>query len=286
MRALRGHRGRRRVREALRVPGFGGERAAPRVPRARRARHYGPVQLRRHARGLRRGRDRAAFQFSLRRCPEPAPAPPPRARRWLPLDESGKAFGFREPREGEAERRAEGQTRHRREKKRSTSSTRTKYWRIARRTSRCSSRGGGRLRRIRTVARLRGLPHRPSLLEVDERLSASVSHRSQGEKTNGNGSENGNGNENDSNRSGWRPLRQLVTTMAAFGARRERRAPSEAPATPGARHAFGRARRRTSGLEPESTRTSERGATPARRCWRKSRRDRGANREAVKEQPG
>ena len=88
------------------------------------------------------GRDRAAFQFSLRRRPEPAPAPPPRARRWLPLDASGKAFGFREPREGEAEAEAEDEARYRREKKRSTSSTRTKYWRIARRTSRCSSRGG------------------------------------------------------------------------------------------------------------------------------------------------
>ena len=49
------------------------------------------------------GRDRCAFQFTVIRRPEPAPAQPPAPRRWLPLDAGGKAFGFREPREGENE---------------------------------------------------------------------------------------------------------------------------------------------------------------------------------------
>ena len=49
------------------------------------------------------GRDRSAFQFSVVRRPEPAPAPAPKTKRWLPLDADGKAFGFRTPREGENE---------------------------------------------------------------------------------------------------------------------------------------------------------------------------------------
>ena len=143
VRALRGHRGRRRVREALRVPGFGGERAAPRVPRARRARHYGPVQLRRHARGLRRG--------ARPRGVPVLPAPPPGARAraaaggrgaGCPWTRAGRRSASASPARGRRRRRRRTKTRYRREKKRSTSSTRTKYWRIARRTSRCSSRGG------------------------------------------------------------------------------------------------------------------------------------------------
>ena len=51
------------------------------------------------------GRDRAAFQFSLRRRPGPRRASP-RARRWLPLDAAGRRSAPRAPR-GEAEAEAE-----------------------------------------------------------------------------------------------------------------------------------------------------------------------------------
>ena len=138
VRALRGHRGRRRVREALRVPGFGGERAAPRVPRARRARHYGPVQLRRHARGLRRG--------ARPRGVPVLPAPPPGARARAaaaraPLDASGKV-GFREPREGGGGGRRTGAIPARKETLGELDSDEILEDRG--RTSRCSSEAGGR----------------------------------------------------------------------------------------------------------------------------------------------
>ena len=178
------------------------------------------------------GRDRAAFQFSLRRRPEPAPAPPPRARRWLPLDASGKAFGFREPREGEAEAEAEDEDA------------------IPARKETLDELDSDEILEDREADLPVFVPRREdvfagsepssgssasSLLEVDANaLSASVSRRSQGEKT------NGNENENDSIRSGWRPLRQLVTTMAAFGspsrkARAERGAGDSGSPAPSAR---------------------------------------------------
>lgn len=180
------------------------------------------------------GRDRAAFQFSLRRRPEPAPAPPPRARRWLPLDASGKAFGFREPREGEAEAEDEDAILARKETLDELDSDEILEDREADLPVFVPRRED-----VFAGSEPSGSEPASSLLEVDANaLSASVSRRSRGEKTNGNG--NGNENENDSIRSGWRPLRQLVTTMAAFGspsrkARAERGAGDSGSPAPSAR---------------------------------------------------
>jgi microtubule-associated protein-like 6 len=134
------------------------------------------------------GRDRAAFQFSLRRRPEPAPAPPPRARRWLPLDASGKAFGFREPREGEAEAEDEDAILARKETLDELDELDSDE--ILEDREADLPVFVPRREDVFAGSEPSGSEPASSLLEVDANaLSASVSHRSQGEKTNGNGNE-------------------------------------------------------------------------------------------------
>jgi len=164
------------------------------------------------------GRDRAAFQFSLRRRPEPAPAPPPRQRRWLPLDASGKAFGFREPREGEAEAEDEDYSPV-----------------LARKETLDELTHSDEILEDREADLPVFVPRREDVFAGSE-----PSRGSSASSLLGNGNGNGNENENDSIRSGWRPLRQLVTTMAAFGspsrkARAERGAGDSGSPAPSAR---------------------------------------------------
>ena len=43
------------------------------------------------------GRDGCAFQYRVARDAPSPDTPPPPTRRWLPLDASGKSYGFRDP---------------------------------------------------------------------------------------------------------------------------------------------------------------------------------------------
>ena len=184
------------------------------------------------------GRDRCAFQFSVRRRPEPAPAVPPRPKRWLPLDASGKAFGFREPREEEDAAREDRDASPRRDGVlRPDDATYEKFDEdievsledrgadlpvfVPRREDVFAGVGGAR----------RGDEGDASLAELDANAAPSVdekkSHPSFGSDVKASGKSPA---ANEGSR-GWRPLRRLVTTIAAFGSP-SRKARDERDAAP------------------------------------------------------
>ena len=142
------------------------------------------------------GRDRSAFQFSVVRRPEPAPAPAPKTKRWLPLDADGKAFGFRTPREGENEVEDVFRTDDAEKDALEIDEDDEDAFEAADREADLPV----------FVPRPEDVFGAPSsLLELDANAAGLDPKRDSPLK------------ETEKRNSGWRPLRQLVNTMAALG---------------------------------------------------------------------
>jgi hypothetical protein len=142
------------------------------------------------------GRDRSAFQFSVVRRPEPAPAPAPKTKRWLPLDAGGKAFGFRTPREGENEVEDVFRTDDAEKDALEIDEDDEDAFEAADREADLPV----------FVPRPEDVFGAPSsLLELDANAAGLDPKRDSPLK------------ETEKRNSGWRPLRQLVNTMAALG---------------------------------------------------------------------
>lgn len=142
------------------------------------------------------GRDRSAFQFSVVRRPDPAPAPAPKTKRWLPLDADGKAFGFRTPREGENEVEDVFRTDDAEKDALEIDEDDEDAFEAADREADLPV----------FVPRPEDVFGAPSsLLELDANAAGLDPKRDSPLK------------ETEKRNSGWRPLRQLVNTMAALG---------------------------------------------------------------------